>query len=161
MSNLEVTSYSLDRGLPDIEFSYISSLFKINNIPVNTNDIDVISIVNKSNTNIGVVTFKFDTELRIVTVRILQSPRVCRLSILALIESSVVLLQDIIFNIDTVVYENVSYAHRFKFNSLFDLNEDDFQEHKIILEYNQIKVLDRNKISNREIILIDGNKLFN
>lgn len=115
----EVTCTKVENKYLNIYKSFIDSIKKRNkffSILENTQ----VYIINNGQVDIGVILIQdFD---RFLDVQIYQAPHVCRLSIISLIETSVVLLK----KLDTSKKKHVNFvllnaqAYAFKFNIIFN-----------------------------------------
>lgn len=117
---------------------------------VDYNRFTYVGLVSTNNMNIGLVGLTVQENK--VFVYILQSPAVCRLSILSLIDSSIVLLQAIVEDDYEVVFTNVNYAHTFKLQQIIDdiqlIGTDDYST-----SGSKVLSIDMSKITLKRIIL--------
>ncbi len=88
---------------------------------------DHIGIVHTNNVDIGVIGINSTEDL--LEVYIYQSPNVCRMSILSLIDSSIYFVQSLATPEQQVVFKDVNYAHTFKLQQIISdiiANENDY-----------------------------------
>lgn len=109
------------------QFIPLIQLLEKSNKNFNYKDSTILAVVNTNNIDIGIVSLTINES--ILFVNIYQTPNVCRMSILSLIDSSVVLSQKYCEQLDTIVFQNVHYAHTFKLKQIISdivQNENDF-----------------------------------
>lgn len=152
MSTVITVSTYPPNMIPPSYTSLLSKIYRYNK-NFNYSDYDLVGFPFVNNVDIGFIGFK-ETD-NTVEVSIFQAPNICRMSILSLIESSVVMAKDYVVSTNTtktIVFKNVHYSHTFKFNALFkDIYsriDDDFT-----IESNDIKNVDISLITLKEIIL--------
>lgn len=78
---------------------------------------DLLAFVNTNNIDIGFIGLTFDNDY--ITVNTVQTPRICRMSILSLIDASFAILKKHLTPTTKILFENPSYAHVFKIEQLF------------------------------------------
>lgn len=154
MSNITVEYY--EGACPPQYNSFFKSLQNYNKT-FDVENSDIIAIVSKATLTLGVVCLKVLEDH--VEINIVQSPKVCRMSILALIESAVYLIKHLSYN-KNVVFTNVFYAHVFKLKSLFNLKDDYGTDTSatinIQIKNESIVNLEYEDITQREIIVEKG-----
>ena len=110
---------------------------------------DYIGLVNTNNVDIGFIGINIINNT--LEVNILQSPNVCRMSILSLIDSSIYFIQNIVTETQNVKFTNVNYAHTFKLKQIIkDIIEEDSN---YITTGEKILEIDMSKIALKNIIL--------
>jgi len=110
---------------------------------------DHIGIVHTNNVDIGVIGINIVND--VLEVRLFQSPNVCRMSILSLIDSSIYFVQSLAKSEHQIVFKDVSYAHTFKLQQIIrDIvaNENDYST-----TGDKILSVDMSLISLKNIIL--------
>lgn len=111
---------------------------------------NAIAIVHTNNVDIGLVGINI-TEAREMTVNIFQTPNVCRMSILSLIDASIYFAQSLAQPEDVVIFKNVHYAHTFKLKQIISdiiANEDDYYTSGV-----KLLSVDMSQISLKNILL--------
>lgn len=110
---------------------------------------DYIGIVHTNNVDIGLIGINI-TEGEVV-VSTFQSPNVCRMSILSLIDASIYFVQSLVKPEVIVTFKNVHYAHTFKLQQIISdikANDDDYST-----TGEKLLSVDMSQISLKNIIL--------
>lgn len=154
MNDIEITYFvaGVDK-IPATNLSFLNSLqYQVKNF--NYLDYTILGIIQKGHLEIGVISFKHIAEK--VFINITQSPKICRLSIISLIESAVYLLKFLELDCSEIIFNNVFYAHYFKLKSIFNLHDEKLDTQSsstIYISSDLLKNIDIDKISNRDIII--------
>lgn len=138
------------------EYAFNASLFKsIQNINkkfiINT---DHVFIINNKHISVGVIIIeKKGIDYHI---NLFKTPNVCRLSILSLIEASVLLSQKLpLLDKDSKVffYSGLS-SYNFKYKLILDCNGFEEDDDKVSILLSTLTTLDKNKITKRDVEFI-------
>lgn len=110
-----------------------------------------IAIVNNNNIDVGVV--GINVKDKETEIKIYQAPNVCRLSIISIMESSIVVLQKLNLPPSSVVnYKSISPVYAFKLKYIFNIYEE--KEDNLLVNYDIITFIDINKITAKKIIIL-------
>lgn len=117
----------------------------------NPTSIDYCGLVSSNNILIGYVTLRVSDNQLII--RVYQYPNVCRLSILSLIDSSIVFSQKLgrVFQTSKVVFKDVSYAHTFKLQQI--ISDIEIENDNYVTTSEKLLSVDMSKITLKNIIL--------
>lgn len=140
--------YSTEKEFPPQSLATIKEVAKLNK-SIDYLSYDYIGLVNTNNVDIGFIGINIINNT--LEVNILQSPNVCRMSILSLIDSSIYFIQNIVTETQNVKFTNVNYAHTFKLKQIIkDIIEEDSN---YITTGEKILEIDMSKIALKNIIL--------
>ena len=129
-------------------------LFKLivnSNKYFDVNTLNYIAVVNNGNIDVGVIGIKIVSE-DIMEVQLYQAPKVCRLSILSIIESTIPFIQTLALTIKDVHYINMPIAYSFKLTSMFN-NSFSKEEDKVIIPSKSILNLNIASVTSKKIII--------
>lgn len=117
----------------------------------NSSRFTTIAIVNNNSIDVGLIgiTYK-DKE---VFVELFQAPKVCRLSIISIIESSLALIKTFDQDISNVIYSDLSMVYSFKITSIFKEVIPD-ETGALVVPYKLVSDLDLSNITSKNIIII-------
>lgn len=149
MNSREVIVTVLDQNNFNLHTSFFNLIQKHNKY-FELDNYFKVAIVSTNHITVGLIGLSItDNDMN---VHIFQAPRVCRLSILSLIESTVPFIQSLDLSIDTVKYHNINSAYLFRLNSLFDRHLKDTSS-LFDIPYNDFKLVNIKNITNKKIII--------
>lgn len=145
----EITVYYSSSGeLPIHSLSTVQNMCRVHK-SFDYKSFDYIGIVHTNNIDIGIIGINIvENKLE---VRVFQSPNVCRMSILSLIDSSIYFVQSLVRPEQEVVFKDVSYAHTFKLQQIISdimTNDNDYST-----TGEKVLAVDMSQISLKTIIL--------
>lgn len=117
------------------------------------NSFNYIAVVNNGNIDVGVIGIKLNGD--VAELQLFQAPRVCRLSIISIIEASIPLIQILSLTVKNVTYVDMPASYSFKLTSMFKsvavvLDEKVTIPLSSITNFNILSVTSKNIIINSE-----------
>lgn len=144
MKDISITY--IDQQYLPIYKAFFQSMFKINKY-FSIKETDKIFLVNNGSVDIGVIVV--DAEGYYLDVHIYQAPKVCRLSIISLIECGVLVAKKEATDVPINFKLNNATSYNFKFKIVFP-NYEEFED-CIRVSPEVLKELSEDKITNRDI----------
>ncbi len=132
--------------------SFLNSIYKYNKY-FNLETADSIFIINNGSIDIGVLLVKYSEEnLPIISLH--QAPNVCKLSIISLIESAI-LLSKKYYNKDKSIIFNMKNASSYLFKFKLIFNKYELIEDNLIVDIEEVNNTPDDKITFRNISFLD------